>query len=214
MKHLTWFVVDVVARVIEWSIGIYWRRSRMSLYEPALAYVLQREGLIEDDRKDPGGFTKCGISLRFLKSLSNERLRGYGLPGADVVARVDVEQLTPAQISALYRGEFWDNAPFQSINNQDVCNYLFDACVDMGLAPGIKCLQRAAWSIARQRGIIADDGILGEHTLELVNGCSPAMLLAAMRSERGGEYRLIAQAKPQENSDLEGWLNRSYNKST
>lgn len=214
MRHVIWFVLNVVARVIEWFIANHRRNLRMSQFEQALEYVLLREGGIEDDPKDPGGFTNCGISLRLLKSLDNDRLRRYGLPSADILSRVDVEQLTPAQIAAVYKGEFWDNAPFDQIRSQVIANYLFDACVDMGIAPGVKCLQRACWAVNQERTQLVDDGRLGEQTLAMVNRCLPSFLLAAMRSERGGEYRLVAQTHPKENSDLEGWLNRSYNQKT
>lgn len=210
MKHITWYVVDVAARVIEWTLVLYKGSSRMSQFTPALDYVLAREKGIEEQASDPGKITNRGISLRTLKDTPPEKLRMYGIP---VYVDADtVRNLTPEQTEAFYKGEFWNNAPFYKINNQDVCNYLFDTCVNMYISPGVKCLQRALWAVARDRSILVDDGILGEETLAAVNGASPAMVLAAMRSERGGEYRLIAERKPVEGKeDLEGWLNRSYN---
>jgi lysozyme family protein len=186
----------------------------MSLYEPAVEYVLEREkGLNENkDGRDPGGITNMGVSLRTLKEVPVERLRTYGIP---IYVDADtIRDLTVAQVKAFYRGEFWDHAPFYAINNQDVANYLFDACVNMDIAPGIKCLQRAIWALERDRSVILDDGILGLKTLEFVNGQNQFALLSAMRSERAGSYRVDAILKPQENIDLDGWLNRSYNKST
>ena len=185
----------------------------MSHFEAALAYLLPREREIEEQASDPGGITNRGISLRLLKSFEAQQLRTYGL--AYPITAEDVRALNLNQVAAIYKGEFWDVAPFGEINNQNVCNYLFDACVNMGIAPGVKCLQRAIWAVARNRSIVVDDGILGPETLEAVNGCSSTILIAAMRSERGGLYRLIANVNTEEGKEnLEGWLNRSYNQST
>lgn len=184
----------------------------MSKFEPALAYVLKREGGLEKPGSDPGGITNFGISFRFLKSVPPERLRMYGLP--IYITAETIEQLTPPQVSALYKGEFWNVAPFALINNQDIANYLFDACVNLGIAPGVKCLQRALWSCRNIRGSLLDDGVLGPLTIKNINSTDGVYLLAAFRSERGGEYRLIAQHNPKEQVDLDGWLKRAYNQST
>lgn len=186
----------------------------MSLFEMAVRYVLEREcGLNENkDGRDPGGITNMGVSFRTLKEVAPERLRMYGIP---VYVTVDtIRDLTVEQAMEFYRGEFWNHVPFYRIADQDVANYLFDACVNMGLAPGIKCLQRALWSCWANRSLLVDDGILGDETLEHINHTAPVYLLAAMRSERGGSYRLDAHLNPAENVDLDGWLNRSYNRTT
>lgn len=215
MRHLIWFVLNVIDHVIEWLIVFYRRKSRMSSFEPALQYALAREGGIEEQASDPGGITKCGISLRFLKSLDTATLRKYGIKtDSENICADDVRELTTEQIKSLYKGEFWDNAPFEGINNQDIANYIFDMAIAMGISPAIKCAQRALWSTRNIRESLVDDGILGSQTLQNINSTSSVYLLAAMRSERGGEYRLIAYTHPQENMDLDGWLNRSYNQST
>lgn len=185
----------------------------MAQFDLAINYLLPQEGVIEDQAADPGGITKFGISLKFLKGLSNEKLRNYGFSAtAETINRPDVEQLTLAQAKALYKGEFWDHAPFEKINNQDVCNYIFDMAVNMWIAPAIKCVQRAIWAVAQQRNIVAEDGILGHRTLDFINECD-IHLLAAIRSERAGDYRVDAVLNPAEGKvDLNGWLNRAYNK--
>lgn len=184
----------------------------MSQFEPALEYVLEREGGVSESANDPGGVTNRGISYRLLKSFDNTELRPYGLCCPVTVA--DIHALNLNQVSEIYRGEFWNRARFSAINSQSLVNYLFDACVNMGIAPGVKCLQRACWAVARDRTVLVDDGILGQKTLERVNSTSSVLLLSAMRSERGGVYRMIAQNEPSQNIHLDGWLNRSYNKAS
>lgn len=185
----------------------------MADFDLAVLHVMAQEGGFVDDPTDPGGATNMGISLRFLRALTNEKLRNYGFNATvDTISKVDVAQISPAQAKAIYKGEFWDHAPFASINNQDVCNYVFDMACNMGIAPAIKCAQRACWAVRQDKSILCDDGILGEHSLDYINAAEIG-LLAPMRSERAGDYRLDAAVRPREGAvDLGGWLNRAYNK--
>lgn len=183
----------------------------MAIFSLALEMVLRNEGgLTEAVASDPGGITNYGISLRFLKSVINPSR--YGIH--DLAIDEDtIRHLSMAQAGMLYKGEFWDSAPFESIQDQDVCDYLFDMGVNFGIAPAIKCCQRAVWSVWSKNKVIKDDGILGPDTLMWIERCKPNILIAAMRSERAGKYRLIAQASPELRPNLEGWLIRAYGQS-
>lgn len=184
----------------------------MGDFNAAVQFVMRNEGGLEESKNDPGGITNFGISLRFLKSLAPETLKNIGFsPDPQTINRKNIEQLTPIEAQQIYKQEFWQHAPFEKINDQTICNYLFDAVVNMGISPGIKCIQRAIWSAAKQKGIIMDDGILGDKTIELINQFEASILCAAMRSERAGEYRIIAEKNLNSKEFLEGWLNRSYN---
>lgn len=178
----------------------------MSEFDAAVDYVLLQEGELEESPNDPGGITKYGISLRFLKALTDPKRYGFT---AETINSDTIKELTIDKAKELYKGEFWEHAPFDKINNQTNCNYIFDMGVNMGIAPAIKCAQRACWAVMRKRNIIVDDGILGNETLSLINQCG-GLLLYTMRSERAGEYRLIADRNPPEKEYLDDWLNRSY----
>ncbi len=112
----------------------------MDIVNQAVKYVLRFEGELSENPKDPGGITKYGISLRFLKSIPPERLKSYGIFVAETINNEDIEHLTIDQAKTLYKGEFWDHLPLQRINNQSVINSLFDACINLGIAPAIKCM--------------------------------------------------------------------------
>jgi len=177
-------------------------------FDLAVDYVLEREGGLEEDKdgKDPGGISKYGISLRFLLNLTDPRKYGFS-PGT--INKGTIEQLTLDQAKALYKGEFWDHFPIATINNQANANFIFDMAVNMGIAPAVKCAQRACCAVMKRRAALADDGIMGNATIEMINHCS-SYLLPAMRSERAGEYRMIAVINPGEKEDLDGWLTRAY----
>jgi lysozyme family protein len=182
----------------------------MADFSESVDYVLEHEGGISENPNDPGGITKYGISFRFLKSLPLEKLRSYGVYVSETIAEDDIRELTLDQAKAIYKGEFWDHAPFEQLTNQKVANYIFDTAVNMGIAPAVKCAQRACWSIINEYGRIVDDGILGESTLKYINGAFPSCILYAMRSERAGYYRLLVECNPSQREFLDGWLKRSY----
>jgi lysozyme family protein len=187
------------------------RKKYMAIYSLALEYLLRNEGALEENQKDPGGITNMGISLRFLKAVIEPAK--YGIHDQNIDADT-IRHLTISQVNDLYKGEFWDHSNFANISDQDVCNYVFDAAVNMGIAPAVKCLQRAIWACWKNRSTVLDDGIMGANTLIWVERCKPDKILAALRSERAGTYRAIIA----ENSDQElfysGWMKRAYESET
>lgn len=195
--------------VIPLALNIYSRTMKMSDFETAVTFVLHNEGDLEINPNDKGGTTKYGISLRFLKSIPLDKLKKYGI-FAETINTETIEQLTLDQAKAIYKGEFWDNKNFEQLTSQDVCNYIFDMAVNLGIAPAIKCAQRACWALFKHKDIIVDDGILGPNTINLIND-SGKYLLPAMRSERAGDYRTAVVMNPEDNNFINGWLNRAYN---
>lgn len=176
-------------------------------FDQAVEYVLSREGGLSENPKDSGGTTNFGISLRFLKSIEN--VKKYGVFG-DILEEDDIRHLTRDQAKALYKGEFWDHAPFEKLHSQNIANYLFDAAVNMGIAPAIKCAQRSCWAILKKKNVVVDDGILGNQTIDSINHCG-FYLLPVLRAERAAYYRSIVASNPDQKVFLEGWLNRAYN---
>ncbi|MFA6080742.1 MAG: glycosyl hydrolase 108 family protein [Candidatus Gracilibacteria bacterium] len=178
----------------------------MASFDEAVNYLLRNEGGLSESPYDHGGTTHFGISLRFLRNVLPENLRRYGIFGE--VTEQTIRELTVDQAKLIYKGEFWEHAAFDKINNQDICNYIFDMSVNMGIAPAIKCAQRACWAVKRRREIL-DDGLLGDKTLNAIKMCD-FMLLPAMRSERAGYYRIIAAKDYDQERYIDGWLNRAY----
>lgn len=180
----------------------------MDCFDHAVDYVLRNEDGLNENKNDRGGITNHGISLRFLKSIPSKRLRNYGI-FTDQVCEDDIRNLTLEQAKNIYRGEFWDHAPFDEIRSQRIINFMFDMAVNMGISAAIKCAQRAVWAVMKKRLILIDDGILGAETLQMINQCS-LVILPAMRSERAGYHRLDVERHPDQEVNLKGWLNRAY----
>lgn len=178
----------------------------MSAFDPAVNYVLANEKGLEENKNDPGGITNFGLSLRFLRAI--EEPTKYGFFGA-IWEEEDVIALTLDKAKLIYHGEFWERASFDKIKDQHICNYIFDMSVNLGIAPAIKCVQRACWAFISDRYQLPDDGILGKETIAYVNVYGEN-ILPVIRAERAGEYRLIVANNPKNKEFLNGWLNRTY----
>jgi lysozyme family protein len=207
MELLIMSVVFVTKPVILSSgHSISWTKI-MTAFQIAVNYVLNNEKGLEENPKDPGGITKFGISLRFLRNIDARR---YGI-FSNPITEDDIRNLKIETAKDIYQGEFWNLARFDEIKNQDIINYLFDMVVNEGISPAIKILQRACWAVFEDRSVIKDDGILGDKTLKAVNFAPSTEIIAAMRSERAGDYRVIVAHRPDQKEFIEGWLNRAYN---
>lgn len=176
------------------------------LRERAIETVLAHEGwgAYTDDPDDPGGPTRWGISLRFLRA---QGLLAGDVDGDGDIDADDVKALTREQAIDLFGGEFWDRYHYNSLFNDGVAIKTFDFAVNMGPKPAHRCLQRALRAL---KVVVVDDGILGPKTQAAVNTVHGPTLLIALRSEAAGFYRGLVAGDPVFEKYIKGWLNRAY----
>jgi lysozyme family protein len=158
----------------------------------AFDYVMYHEGGYVNDPRDAGGETKFGISKRSYPHL-------------------DIKNLTHDQARQIYFCDFWTKAKCEQINNENIAIKFFDLAVHAGIRQAVKLIQRALRSAEQS---VADDGIIGPLTLQAINKADPTDLLAALKSEAAGYYRLIVHANPSQRKFINGWLNRAYHSTT
>lgn len=109
-------------------------------FERAIPILLEEEGGLVDNPRDPGGLTNYGISQRSYP-------------------HVDIRALTRASAAAIYARDFWPACGADKLQ-WPLCLFAFDHGVNAGPVAAIKCLQRAAH--------VNDDGHLGPLTLAAV----------------------------------------------
>ena len=159
-------------------------------FEKAFKYVIANEGSYVFDKNDPGGETKYGISKRAYKSLN-------------------IKELTLEQAKEIYWRDYWKAGKIDEISSIFITTQLLDFSVNLGIRGATIVLQRAL----RAGGIIVqEDGLIGPETLSAAKNFDGAILLAAIKAEAAGYYRVIAAKKPSQRKFLSGWLNRAYRK--
>lgn len=118
----------------------------MKIFEAALEVVLAWEGgsAYTEDPADPGGATKWGISLAFMRQLEPRA-------GAD-----RIRALSREDAAAIYAREFWQPIRGDQLP-PPLALFTFDSAVNLGVPRAVRLLQQAVGS--------APDGVMGPRTL-------------------------------------------------
>jgi lysozyme family protein len=157
------------------------------MFEAAITTVLEHEGGYSDHPDDTGGATNFGISTRANPD-------------------VDVASLTRDDAVEIYWDRYWVGQGYDLLPLH-VAIKTFDLGVNMGRSRAVACLQRAL----RACGTIVDvDGVLGPQTAGATAGACELAVMAALRSEAAGQYRLILLRDPSQMSFTIGWMKRAY----
>lgn len=174
----------------------------MAEFESAVETVLRHEGAYSEDHAGP---TRWGVILAVLRE---EDPAWADRDGDGDVDGDDVRALSRDDAAAIYRRQWWDRYGYGAFASQAVAAKLLDLAVNLGPAQAHRIAQRAALAAAGAR--VADDGILGPRTRAALDAAPEAPLLAAMRSEAAGVYRLILARRPEWEIYRAGWLARAY----
>lgn len=170
--------------------------TEQEAFEKIHAHVAEWEGFISDDDGDPGGLTKYGVSLQFLKDL--------GMPVGDLnfdgeINRKDVLCVTPEKAKELFKKNFWDDPGANRLPLKAAMIY-YDSAVNTGCRQTTKLLQRACG--------VSDDGVIGPETIKAANTCDLDSMCEKFLQQREKFYNNLAASKSQFKKFLKGWLNR------
>lgn len=147
---------------------------------------------------DPGGWTKYGVSLRFLEDLP---LSDADFNEDGVITWLDIKALSEQESKVLFKKYFWDKAAC-SLMQADVAAVVFDSAVNCGRGRTVKWLQ----SYLR----VGVDGVVGPITRAAItkqvsgfNSRAIEYILAA----RDEHYMRLGR-KDRYAKFLDGWLAR------
>lgn len=174
----------------------------MSTFELAIPTIIRHEGGYINNPNDPGGATKYGISLRWLKSQGL-----FGDVNGDLRVDIrDIQALTLDKADGFYRVSWWDHYGYGRISEQVLATKIFDMAVNMG-AP-------RAHRIAQDAAGVPVDGVLGSGSLRALNSVlgAPQPLLAHIQGLQAAYYLGLVKANPRLAVFLPGWENRAYDR--
>lgn len=176
----------------------------MSRFNKAMEKVLEHEGRYSNHSKDPGGATKYGISLKFLKQLP---LAEADINDDGFITIEDIKAVTKEHALRFYRLNFWDRYHYYELP-PGIGEKVFDISINMGPKRSHICLQRALR--ASLGSVLKEDGIVGPKTRASILEAPSLCLLAAFKSEVAGHYRFLVALNADLSVFLKGWLNRAY----
>jgi lysozyme family protein len=171
----------------------------------AIPTVLRHEGGFVNNPNDPGGATKYGVSLRYLKTLGLEG--DYNHDG-----HVDVEDIRGMNVEEakdIFRKHWWDAFGYGDIVDQKVATKVFDTCVNVGSRQAHKILQKSLCAIGQQ---VVVDGMFGPGSKAATNAADAIKLFPELQIVQAAFYRELVQQHPKFLEFLQGWLNRAYDR--
>jgi len=174
------------------------------VFNSAFEEVVMLEGGFNNISNDRGGATNYGISLRFAASLPD--LEG-DIDGNGHVDDEDMKVLDVKTAKRFYFKYFWKHYNCDTIVDDELAKKVFSMFVNMRSRSVGRIVQRALRACGKT---LTEDGIIGKQTKRLMNTADQDALMAAIRSEQAGFYRLIVKADESQEMFLRGWLNRAY----
>lgn len=121
----------------------------MTSFDVAISRVIDAEKGLSNDRRDPGGLTKFGISKLAYPS-------------------VDIENLTREQAVEIYRRDYWTATRIGELPDR-LAVAVFDTAVNSGTKFAATALQRSLQ--------IQDDGVIGPKTLAAAHAADQSEVL-------------------------------------
>lgn len=172
----------------------------MASFFKAIPTVFKHEGGLSFHKSDPGGTTKYGISLRFLRK---EGLDVDGDGDSDVD---DIMHLTKPLARRIYQHFFWLTR-YNDIKSQAIATKIFDTAVNMGHSRAHKILQKSL-NILGENLVV--DGKFGPKTLASLNRFSGEDLLQTFRQKQAERYNYLMSRNSKLKAFKRGWMRRAY----
>lgn len=166
-------------------------------FQTCITAILEHEGGLTNDARDPGGITNWGISLRFLTQEDSE----------DHPTAETIKLMTQHQAEAIYRTYWWDRYHYTNFTQLIVVEKVFDLAVNMGGIAAHKLLQIAINQLIDHP--IAVDGLLGKQTFAEANSLDGNALRQGLRECAKDRYMKIVADNPAMEWALKGWLYRA-----
>lgn len=188
-------------------------------FEKAFANLMKHEGGWVNDPDDPGGATKYGVSLRFLKGIYPSSSTYKALFGTQRPSAALVNSLTPNQAKSFFNSYFW--RPIKGDELQpSIANAVADFAYNAGVRQALKTAQRTLNATAMYSQGLAGgsvnrplvvDGVMGPKTLARfqVQGNNPRAFLDEFADQRILFYQRLAERSPRLRKFLRGWINRA-----
>lgn len=153
------------AKAIASALGMTETVTPTDRFARWLPHILKHEGGYVNHPKDPGGATNKGVTQKTYDSWRDRRGE----------ARQSVRSISEAEVSAIYRRDYWD-----AIKGDDLPAGVDYAVFDFAVNSGINRASRYLQEVAR----VPADGKIGPATLAAVGALSPTHVINSLCDAR------------------------------
>jgi lysozyme family protein len=162
----------------------------IKLYFPK---VLKYEGGFANDPNDHGGATNIGVTLSTFQSV------GYDNNHDGHIDIEDLKLLTTDEAMAICKKGYWDSWKADFINNQSIAETLVEWIWGSG-----------RWGIIIPQRLLGvpDDGLVGQHTLDAINGANQKWLHEKIRLAKLDFIANLIKTHPDQEKFRDGWIRR------
>lgn len=166
--------------------------------DEALPTILVYEGGKVDDPADLGGRTAYGVTQRTYNAWCRDQIP----PKADR----DVWEITPKEVAAIYRTQYWEKIDGDGLAAQSgkLALCVFDGAVNHGVGLSARMLQRVVGA--------TPDGIIGPQTLQFIASHlslrSEPVVVTDYLKRRVAIYQNIIANNPTQQKFVKGWRTR------
>jgi lysozyme family protein len=154
-------------------------------FDKSFKYILEDEGGFSADKKDPGGVTNLGVTLRTWEDWQRRQVNVQ-----------EMRDLSADQVLPLYRARYWDAVKADMLPS-GIDYLVFDCAVNCGVSNAIKFIQRALGA--------KEDGVIGPVTLTSLRTVDVGDLIDKFTQIKTEHYESL----PTFAEFGEGWVNRS-----
>ena len=178
--------------------------------------AMKVEGGWADDPDDSGGQTWRGISRK-----NHPYWEGWSIIDWALVNLKDKQKFESflaknnelqSMVLDFYKKVFWDRMQLDRVQNQSICDELFEAGINMNHEVVVEFLQMALNATnrnGRDYPDIDEDGKMGPKTLSVLNEHPrPAQVLKLLNCQQGVYYMNITRKKPSQEKFMTSWLSR------
>jgi lysozyme family protein len=159
-------------------------------FDKAFAIVVNAEGGLSLNPKDPGNWTSGKVGVGELKGTK------YGVAAASY-PKLDIKNLTIDDAKAIYKSNYWDKVS-GDLFPYEIALPLFDAAINQGITRAIIQLQVAVG--------VNPDGVMGPGTIAAVQKANMDNLLVQFMTQ---EFNFKTHLKIWLTFGL-GWLRRGF----
>lgn len=164
--------------------------NEKTVYSPkflnSMKNLLKEEGGYVNNKNDPGGETKYGISKKSYPSYN-------------------IKDLTVEDAQFIYYKDFWVPLQAEQMDSEKIACEMLEMAVNMGITPVITFLQA---SILVLGGKVAVDGIMGSETINALNKLDDEIVLKCLKAQAMTYYLTLSRRNPTLKEFLKGWFNR------